>query len=110
MRPPCGFPARPLRPPAACPRGGRFVARDLMATLTFDTHDRTDHHGAADMAGGQAERNDRLALREDIVRLEGRVCEMLEAFNTDLIKRLVPILLGQAGLIVVLVRLFLTPQ
>ena len=92
-----------------------------MATLTLDTHAFIERLTKAGMTAGQARavveglreadlrgvaaKDDLIALREDVIRLEGRLMEKVESVKTDLIKWLVPILLGQAGLIVALVRL-----
>ena len=85
-----------------------------MATLTLDTHAFIERLRGAGMPDAQARAIidglreidlGGLATKEDIVRLEGLVNAKSESLKAELLKWLVPILLGQAGLIVALVRL-----
>ena len=92
-----------------------------MATFTIDTYTFVERLTGAGMTAGQAKaiveglreadlqgvaaKDDLIALREDVIRLEGRLGEKIESIKTDTLKWFVPLLLGQAGLIVALVRL-----
>ncbi|GEM_PF-3790041 len=65
-----------------------------MATLVVDTHDFVKDHAEAIVGGIKELKLDHVATKEDLLE-----------FKAELFKWLVPLLIGQAGLIAALVKL-----
>lgn len=85
-----------------------------MTTLSFDTYDILQRLKAAGIPHAQAEAIveslrtigvDHMASKQDIAAMESRLGEKIEHIRADIFKWLVPLLLGQAGLIAVLMNL-----